>query len=204
MKLYYAPGACSLAPHIVAREARLRIDLDQVTLGPQRTTQSGKDYLTINPKGSVPALQLDNGEVLTENAVLLQYLAALKPSANLAPTEGMARWRFVELLNFIATELHKGFSPLFNPKLTPEWRAAVIEKLNKNFGLLNATLGAKAYLTGETFTVADAYAFTILRWADRFKVDLTPWPNLVAFIARVAAREGVKEALAHEGLLQAA
>ena len=136
MKLYYAPGACSLAPHIVALEAKLDIKLDKVQFGLKRLTEDGRDYYGVNSKGAVPALELDDGQVLTENAVVLQYLAARAPAANLIPADGLARWRVLELLNYIATELHKGFAPLFNPAITPEAREATVKALGKKFDFL--------------------------------------------------------------------
>ena len=197
MKLYYVPGACSLAPHIVAREAGMdKVGLDKVQFGPQRTTESGKDYYTINPKGAVPALEIAPGEVLTENAVILQYLAD-QSAANLLPKSGLARYRVLELVNFVATELHKSFSPLFNPKLTPEWRAGVIENINKKFAQLETILGDKPYLAGD-FTIADAYAYTMTRWADMQKIELPP--KVAAYRDRVSQRTGVRKALEEEGL----
>ena len=196
MKLYYAPGACSLGPHIILREAGLEAELDKVTFGKERTTASGKNYYDINPQGAVPALELDNGEVLTEAQVLLQYLAAQKPEAKLAPTEGIERWRFLETLNFIATELHKGTSPLFrNP--TDDARATVKENLANRYQLLDRKLGEKDYLFGQ-FTVADAYAFVVLNWARRFEVETTP--RLQAYFNRIMARPAVQQTLQEEGL----
>src|SRR5688500_16564819 len=153
MKLYYSPGACSLAPHIAASEAGLDLSLEKVDLREKRT-ESGRDYLSINPKGSVPALELDNGEVLTENAVVLQYLADQAPGAGLLPRQGMERWRLLELLNFIATEVHKGFAPLWNPGTSAEGRQAAVEALSKKFDFLERQLGARPYLTGDAFTLA--------------------------------------------------
>jgi len=196
MKLYYAPGACSLGPHIILSEAGLDAELDKVTFGKERTTASGKNYYDINPQGSVPALELDNGEVLTEAQVLLQYLAAQKPEAKLAPTEGVERWRFLETLNFIATELHKGTSPLFkNP--TDEARAATKANLANRYQLLDGKLGDKDYLLG-AFTAADAYAFVVLNWARRFEVETTP--RLQAYFKRIMARPAVQQTLQEEGL----
>ncbi len=196
MKLYYAPGACSLGPHIILREAGIDAELDKVTFGKERTTASGKNYYDINPQGAVPALELDNGEVLTEAQVLLQYLAAQKPEANLALTEGPERWRFLETLNFIATELHKGTSPLFkNP--TDDARAAAKANLANRYKLLDGKLGDKDYLLG-AFTVADAYAFVVLNWARRFEVETTP--RLQAYFKRIMARPAVQQTLQEEGL----
>jgi glutathione S-transferase len=200
MKLYYAPGACSLAPHIVAREAGLDVQLEKVEFGPDGRWAGGRNYWQINPKGAVPALDLDNGEVLTENAVILQYLSSLAPQANLGPpAEGMAHWRFLELLNFIATELHKGFAPLFKQP-TPAVREATIEALGLRFDLLARQLADRSYLTGERFTIADAYAYVILNWTRLHQLDLTPWPSLRALMDRIEARPAVQQARREEGL----
>jgi glutathione S-transferase len=201
MRLYYAPGACSLAPHIVIREAGLNVALDKVTFGEKRTTESGKDYYSITPRGAVPVLELDDGSVLTENAVLLQYLASKAPQANLAPTEGMAHWRLLETLNFIATELHKSFSPLFR-KPPPEVREPAVKLILNRLGLLQDKLGDQPYLMGQ-FTIADAYAYVILNWAQNFQIDLSTLPKLQAYFERLRARPGVRKALQEEGLLAA-
>ena len=199
MKLYYSPGACSLAPHIVAREAGLPLDLEQVDI--RAKTVGGRDYRQINAKGAVPALQLDDGEILTENAVVLQYLAEQAPGAELLPPAGsMSRWRVLELLNFIATELHKGFGPLWNPATPADGRDAAVKLLGARFDLLERQLGKGPYLTGERFTIADAYAFVVLSWSRFHKLDMDPWPGLQAFTGRVAARPAVAEALRVEGL----
>jgi len=199
MKLYYSPGACSLAPHVVIREAGLHVNLDKVTFGEERTTETGHDFYGINPQGSVPALELDDGSVLTESAAVLQYLAAQAPAAGLAPLEGMAHWRLLETLNFIATELHKGFSPFFH-KPAPEVRKAILQALRKPLALLSGKLGDKQYMVSDAFTVADAYAFVVLRWARRFQVDLSGLPELTAYFERLLARPAVQKALAEEGL----
>ena len=199
MRLYYSPGACSLAPHIVILEAGLDVKLDKVTFGDKRTTEDGRDFFAINPQGSVPTLELDDGSVLTENAIVLQYLASLAPKAKLAPQEGMAHWRLLEMLNFIATELHKGFSPLFH-KPSPELRAAFITQLRDRLALLHDKLGHKSFLMGEHFTIADAYAFVILRWARRFQIDVSPLPQLTIYFERLLSRPAVTRALAEEGL----
>jgi glutathione S-transferase len=199
MKLYYSPGSCALAPHIVIREAGLDVKLNKVTFAEARTTEDGRDFFNINPQGAVPALELDDGSVLTENAAVLQYLAALAPEADLAPKDGLAHWRLLETLNFIATELHKGFSPIFhNP--TPEAREAIIKHMRKPLALLSGKLGDKQYLLGDRFTIADAYAFVILRWARRFQVDLSQLPDLTAYFERLLARSSVQTALREEGL----
>lgn len=196
MKLYYAPGACSLGPHIIVNEAGLDVELNKVTFGAERTTADGRNFYDINPQGAVPALELENGEVLTEAQVLLQYLAALKPEANLAITEGFDRWRFLEALNFIATELHKGTSPLFK-KPNEELAAATKANLVNRYQLLEQKLGDKDYLLGH-FTVADAYAFVVINWARRF--DISVPAKVTAYFERIRARPAVQKTLQEEGL----
>lgn len=204
MKLYYSPGACSLAAHIVLREAGLDFDLDRVTF-PAKTTQGGEDFLAINQKGVVPTLWLDNGEVVTESAVILQYLADRAPAKALIPPAGTTdRYRVQEWLNYIATELHKGFGPLWKAETPKDYKAVVKENLAKQFAWLDQKLAGRSYLTGESFTVADAYLFTILNWAQFHQIDLKPYRNISAFMARVAARPHVREALQAEGLAKAA
>ncbi|MES1203623.1 MAG: glutathione S-transferase C-terminal domain-containing protein [Pseudomonadota bacterium] len=200
MRLFYSPGSCSLAPHIVLRELDLDIPAEKVTLGPQRTTASGEDYYKINPKGAVPALEISPGEVLTENAVILQYLAGLKPGV-LLPESGLPRFRVLEAVNFVSTELHKSFSPLFAPNMTPEWRAGQIEYIKKKLALFEVVLGDKDYLTGP-FSLADAYAFVVLRWTDAQGITLSP--KLAAYRERVGARAKVRQAMEEQGLLQKA
>jgi glutathione S-transferase len=203
MKLYYAPGACSLSPHIVAREAGIDLTLEKVDFATKKTA-SGADFLTINPKGYVPALQLDNGDVLTEGPAIVQYLADSKPQTDLVPANGtLARYRVQEWLTYINSELHKSFGPLFNPATSAETRAERIAYLHKRYALIEAALAGKSYLAGEQFSVADAYLFTVTGWANYVKVDLAAFPNLLAFQQRVAAREGVKAAMAAEGLIAA-
>ncbi|ANP46899.1 glutathione binding-like protein [Candidatus Viadribacter manganicus] len=196
MKLYYAPAACSLGPHIAIREAGLDATLNKVSFGKERTTEDGRNFYDINPQGAVPTLELDSGEVLTEAQVLLQYIAAQKPEAKLAITEGPDRWRFLEALNFIATELHKGTSPLFrNP--SDEAKAATRANLVNRYKLLEQKLGDKDYLLGQ-FTVADAYAFVVLNWARRFEIPVSA--SLNAYFERIRARPAVQQALKEEGL----
>jgi glutathione S-transferase len=199
MKLYYSPAACSLAPHIVAREAGLDIALEKVDLGAKKT-ETGRDYLSINPKGAVPALELADGDVLTENAIVLQFLADKALQSELVISEGMARWHFLELVNFIATELHKGFAPLWDSRTSSAGREIAVENLSKRFGILERRLGDQPYLTGETFTIADAYAYAVLNWTKIHNIDLSRWPRLVAFLKRVAGRPAVRRALTEEGL----
>ena len=201
MKLYYSPGACSLAPHIALSEAGLPYTTKRVDLK-THTLVDGTDYYTINPKGYVPLLELDDGARLTEIAAIVQYIADRKPGA-LAPAYGtMERYRLMEWLNFIATELHKQFSPLWYPTTPEATKDAQIAKLKTRFELISKTLAAQPYLMGNDFTVADAYLFTILNWAPMLKVDLAPWPALVAYQARVAARPAVHAALVAEGLVK--
>jgi len=196
MKLYYAPGACSLAPHIIIRETGLDVALDKVAFAPERVTESGRNFYEINPQGSVPALELDNGEVLTEAQVLMQYLAAQAPGAGIAPSEGMAKWRLLEMLNFISTEMHKGISPLFK-KPSADQREATIANVISRLSLLEQKLGDKPFLLGD-FTIADAYAFVTLRWAKAFKIEIPA--KLEAYFQRVQARPAVQAALQFEGL----
>lgn len=200
MRLYFTPGACSLAPHIALREAGLDFELEQVDLQAKRT-KSGADYTEVNPKGYVPALRLEDGQVLTEAATVLQYVADRKPEAGLAPAPGsIERYRLQEWLNFIATELHKGFSPLWKPDTPEAYKAVMKDNLARRFGHLDQRLAGNQYLVNERFTVADAYAFVIANWAKHFGIDLSPWPNLAAHRDRVAARPKVQEALKAEGL----
>ena len=202
MKLYYKAGACSLSPHIVLREAGLDFELERVDLASKKTG-SGGDYFGVNPKGYVPALALDDGQLLTEGPAIVQYLADLVPEKRLAPPPGtMERVRLQEWLNFIATELHKGFSPLYNPRAPEEWKGVARELLAKRIALVAERLAGRDYLMGDAFTVADAYLFTVLNWAAFAKVDLSPWPVLGAYQARVAARPAVRAALLAEGLIK--
>jgi glutathione S-transferase len=204
MKLYYSPGACSLAPHIVAREAGIAVDLVKVDLAAHRT-EKGEDYFAINPRGYVPALEIDD-ELHTEVAALVQYLAEQAPQSNLLPPAGSPqRFRVNQWLAFVASELHKTFSPwLWDAKTAQSTRRAAREKLGLRFAELDRHLAQRHYLTGDAFTVADAYAFTIVNWANFLKIDLTPYPNLIAFMTRVAARPRVREALKAERLIAAA
>jgi glutathione S-transferase len=165
-----------------------------------KKTESGRDYLSINPKGAVPALEIDGGEVLTENAVILQYLAEKAPQSQLMPSNGMGRWRFLELVNFIATELHKGFAPLWDARTGAAGREIAVENLSKRFAILDRQLGNQTYLTGDSFTVADAYAYAVLNWTKIHNVDISRWPRLMVFLDRVAARPAVRQARAEEGL----
>lgn len=192
MKLYIKPGACSLSPHIVLRESKLPFELVKAD------TRSPEFSQKINPKGYIPVLQLDDGQVLTEGVAIVQYLADQKPEAQLAPKNGtLGRYRLQEWLNYIATEMHKGFSPLFR-KPTPEAKLQIIEGLEKKFAFLADHLGKHAFLLGERFTVADAYLFTILTWSRGPGIDLAKWPALKAYFDKIAARPAVQEALQAE------
>ncbi len=202
MKLYFYPSACSMACHIVLREAGFPFDLEKVDLAKHQTT-SGEDYYKINPKGYVPALKLDNGQILTEGPAITQYLADQKPSSGLAPQAGtMERYRLMEWLNFITAELHKQFSPLFKPKISEDWRENQVSLLGRRFDYLVQNLQGKQYLMGDKFTIADAYLFTVLNWSNFLKVDLAKWPMLKDYLARVAARPAVKETMKAEGLIK--
>ncbi|MDB6062724.1 MAG: Glutathione S-transferase [Verrucomicrobiaceae bacterium] len=201
MKLFYSTAACSLSPHIVLREAGVKFDLELVDLATHKTA-NGVDYTTINPKGYVPALLLDNGELLTEGPAIVQYIADQNPQTKLAPAAGtFERVRLQEMLNFISTELHKQFPPLFNPTSTEEDRAAAVEKVQSRLSLLDKQLGdGRSYLFGEQFSVADAYLFVIVNWTFFLKVSISNFPNIGAFYQRVAQRDKVKEALRAEGI----
>lgn len=200
MKLFYSPAACSLSPHIILRELQLPFELVKVNLATKHE-ENGADYWTHNPKGYVPALLLDNGELLTEGPVIVQYLADLVPEKKLAPANGtMERYRLQEMLNFITSELHKGMGAMFKPQLPAEWRVVVVETLGKRMDFLSKHLEGRSWVMGETFTVADAYLFTVLSWSDFLKFDMSAWPELKKYMARVAARPAVQAALKAEGL----
>jgi len=201
MNLYYSPGACSLAPHIVMREAGFPVELKKVDLKAKQF--EGGDYKQVNGKGYVPAVKLDDGSVLTEAPVIMQYLADQKPDAGLAPKAGsMERYRLQEWLNFITSELHKGMGNFFNPALTDDWRKAVTDRLSLRMDWLSKQLEGKKYLMGDKFSVADAYLFVILNWAAPSKFDMGKWPVLQEYHKRVAARPKVQEALKAEGLVK--
>lgn len=200
MKLYYTPGACSLAPRIAAYEAGLELEYDKVNLKTQ-TTASGRDYLRINPKASVPALALGNGEVLTEAAVILQYLADRAPGAGLLPEPGtLERYRVQEWLSFIGAELHKGFCPLWSATAPDAARRLAIEHLHRSFAYLDSVLRGRVYLLDDRFTVADAYCFPILNWSHFYRIELSGYRDMLAYMARVATRPRVRRALQDEGL----
>ena len=202
MKLYYSPGACSLSPHIVLHEAGIKADLEKVNLR-SKQTESGADFNAINSKGYVPALQLDNGLVLTEGPAIVQYLADQKPGAGLAPAAGsMERLQLQEWLNFITSEVHKPLGSLFNQAMPAEWKSVVLALIDKRLSWIDAQLKGKPYLMGQSFSVADAYLFTVLRWAVYFKMDFDNYPEIKSYFARVETRPAVQAALKAEGLVK--
>ena len=204
VKLYYSNGACSLSPHIVLRESGLPFELVRASTK-THALDDGTDYYTINPKGSVPLLELDNGERLTEGPAIVQYIADQVPAANLAPANGtMARYRLQEWLNFITSELHKGFSPLFRPTTPDEFKSIVRDTLKTKYEYVDKQLAGRSYTMGEQFSVADAYLFTVTTWAAHVGLDLSGFKNLTAFMDRMRARPTVQEAMKAEGLLKAA
>lgn len=204
MKLYYSPGACSLSPHIALLEAGLPYELVKVDLRAKKL-ENGDDFLKVNPKGQVPALALDNGELVTEGPVIVQMIADKASARNLAPARDSAeRYKLLEWLNFITGELHKNFSPLFQPAIPDDVKAFFRDRLMGKFKYLDGALAGHDYLMGKQFTVADGYLFVMLTWAERMNLDLSAMPNLAAYKARVAARPKVQEALTKEGLLKAA
>lgn len=200
MKLFYKPGACSLAPHIVANEAALDFDLIKVDLASKKT-EDDQDFLATNPNGYVPALALADGEVLTEVSVLVQYLADQNPESGLMPKAGdVARYRVQQWLAFIATELHKTFGPFFKPDTPEATKEANRALLTRRIGFVDKKLEGHSYLMGDTFTAADAYLWTILGWAKHVGFDLSPFPNAQRFLETVAARPAVQKTLRAEGL----
>src|SRR5882724_1612626 len=195
MKLYYFTGACSLSPHIVALEAGLPITMVKIDAKTKKT-ETGADFLAVNSKGTVPALQFDDGRVLTEGPAIVQYLADQKPESGLAPRAGtFERYQLMEMLNYIASEVHKSFSPLFNPAISAEMRETALTNLSRKVDLLSGFLGKKPYLMGNTVPVADAYLFTLLNWTGHVKIDLAKWPVLAEFTSRIAHRPKVQEAM---------
>jgi glutathione S-transferase len=200
LKLYLKPGACSLSPHIVLEESGLAYETEVVDLK-TKVTASGADYWAINPKGYVPALQLDSGELLTEGPAIVQYLADQVPAKKLAPSNGsIERYLLQGWLTFIGTELHKSFSAFFNPTAGEDWKGAAMANLERRLAYTDQHLADMSYLMGEDFSVADAYLFTVLRWTAAITLDLGPWQNVAAYQARVAARPAVQAALKAEGL----
>lgn len=201
MKLFYAPGACSLSPHIALCEAGLDFDLAKVDLG-AKTVEDGGDFNAINPKGYVPVLQLDNGEYLTEGPAIVQYIADQNPDCGLAPAAGTPdRYRLQEWLTFLNAEVHKNFSPLFNPASTDDMKTAASAALDQRLSYIAEQLEGKDYLLDDTFTAADAYLFTILGWGQFVGIDIGKWPTLGAYAGNIAQRPAVQKAMQAEGLL---
>ena len=204
MKLYYSSGACSLSPHIVAREAGIPLQLVKVDTKAKRT-EGGADFLAINPKGYVPVLELDDGQVLTEGPAIVQYLADLKPASGLAPANGtLARYRLQEMLGYINSEIHKSYSPLFKPDTPEATRQERKEYLRKRYALVEDVLAKQTWLLGEQFTAADAYLFTVTNWAKHVDLDLSGFPAVLAFQTRAAERPAVQAAMDAEGLARRA
>jgi glutathione S-transferase len=204
MKLYYSPGACSLSPHIALLEAGLPYDLVKVDVRAKKL-ENGEDFLKVNPKGQVPVLQLDNGEFVTEGPVIVQMIADQASAKNLAPARDSAeRYKLLEWLNFITTELHKNFSPLFQPVIPDDVKSFFKDRIMGKLKYADSKLAGQDYLMGKQFTVADGYLFVMLKWAERTGLDVSALTNLTAFKDRVAARPKVQEALTKEGLLKAA
>jgi glutathione S-transferase len=199
MKLYFAPGTCSFSPHIALREAGIAVELVRVDIKKHVLVADGSDFSAINPKGYVPVLELDNGARLTEGPAIVQYIADLKPESGLAPQAGtLQRYQLQEWLGFINSELHKGFSPLFNPATPSEYKAIALKNLGNRLSYVAAHLATNDYLLGEQFSVADGYLFTVLGWGQWVGINLKDWPALVAFQERIASRPGVRDALAAE------
>jgi glutathione S-transferase len=202
MKLYYAPGACSLASHIALHETGLPFEIDKLNV-PTKTTSIGEDFMQINPKGYVPAIKLDDGSILTEGAAILQYIADQNPDSGLAPKAGtMERYRLQEWLTFISTEIHKSFSPLFNKASSDEVKNNARDLLTKRIGYVEKQLASKPYLMGDNFTVADAYMFVVVSWSSHVGFDLGQFPRINEYMARIAARPAVQAAMKAEGLIQ--
>ena len=201
MKLYFSPGACSLSPHIILHETGLPFTLEKVDLGSKKTA-SGVDFTSINPKGYVPALETDEGVLLTEGPAIVQYLADKVPAKNLAPAIGsIERYQMMSWLNFIGTEIHKNYSPLFNPASSDESKQGAKASLTKRYGYIERMLEGREYLVGTQFSVADGYLFVVTNWAGFLKLDMTSFPNIGAFQKRIAARPAVQQAMKAEGLL---
>ncbi|MBD9374254.1 glutathione transferase GstA [Rhizobium sp. ARZ01] len=201
MKLYYSPGACSMASHVVLNEIGKPFEIEKVSTK-TKVMESGRDYWAINPKGAVPALEIENGEILTEGPAILQYIADANGATELAPPAGtLARARVQEMLSFVGSELHKAFSPLFHPGKTDAEKDAAREMVGKKFDWLESCLSdGRAYLTGSAFTVADAYAFVVANWSSVTGISLAGWPKLTAYVERIAARPSVQATLKAEGL----
>ena len=203
MKLYYSPGACSLAPHIVLNELGASYDLEKVDLASKKT-EKGADFLAVNDKGYVPTLEIAKGEILTEVSTILQYLADKAQNSGLLPAFGsMDRYRAMESLNFVASELHKGLGGLFNPSMPEDGKKAIIERLKRRLAWFDGLLAKQPYVLGSYYSVADAYAFTVLGWAKHVNVDLSPYAHIIAYLDRVGSRPAVQAALKKEGLIPA-
>ena len=203
MKLYYAPGACSQAAHILLHETGIDHTSEAVDLSAHRTA-SGADYYGINPKGAVPAIELDGGEVLTENGAVLQYIGDKAGDDALLPASGLPRYRVIEWLAYLGSDVHKSFGPLFNPAMTGEARQAALDTVAKKFDFVEKSLDGRDYLTGSTMSVADPYLFAMLGWTGMFSIDLARWPNLVALRKRIEQRKAVQTVLRAEGLAETA
>jgi glutathione S-transferase len=202
MKLFYSPGACSMAPHIVAREAGIPVDLVKVDI-PNKKTEDGGDFWQVNPKGYVPALQLDDGRVLTEVGVICQYLADQAPASKLVPPFGaFERYEQMAAINFASAEVHKQIGALFNPRLTPEMKEVQLGTIGRRLDSLEKMLDGKAFIAGDSFSAADAYLFTVLNWTNVHKIDMSKWPNIQAYMGRIGARPKVQETLKAEGLVK--
>jgi glutathione S-transferase len=202
MKLYYSPGACSLSPHIILNEGGFNFDKEAVDLASKKTS-TGTDYNAVNINGYVPALVLDDGTILTEGPAIIQYLADRVPEKKLAPPAGtIERYQLMQWLNFISTELHKGFSPLFNPQAPAEWKTLVTAQLGRRLQTVSQQLEGRDWLLGKDFTVADAYLFTVLGWCPHVGIELEQWPVLKAYHSRVSMRPAVQASLKEEGLIQ--
>jgi glutathione S-transferase len=200
MKLYYAPGACSLSPHIALCEAGIKVELEKVDLR-EGKTETGQAYKEINPKGYVPALQLDDGEIMTEGPALVQYIADQAPATNIAPApDSHLRYKLAEWLGFINSEMHKSFGPLFDSSAPEQTKAAAKKRLDRRFGFVADQLSKHHYLMGEHFSVADGYLYVLLRWASAMSIDLSAYPSLAKYVARMQDRPGVQAALSAEGL----
>ena len=201
MKLFYSPGACSLSPHIVLRELGMTFELERVETKKGKTA-SGIDYATINPKGYVPALQLDDGAVLTEGPAIVQYLADRRPESGLAPAAGtIERYRLQEWLNYVTSELHKSLGSLFNAAMPAEWKDVTKQALSRKFAFVSNQLAGKEFLLGQRFTVADSYLFVVSSWTKHLGIDLTLWPDILAYQKRIRGRPAVQAALKAEGLV---
>ncbi|MFZ6745689.1 glutathione transferase GstA [Undibacterium sp. JH2W] len=199
MKLYFSPGACSLSPHIILREAGLAFTLKKVDTSTHKTVD-GLDFFSINPKGQVPTMEMDDGQILTEGSIIAQYIAERAENRELLPASGMARYRVLEWQNYITSELHKSFAPLFDPAMNAEGKTLIAGLLRKKFAWINSRLEGQTYLTGDTFTVADAYLFTVSGWSKYVNLDISDFAHLQNFLARVKTRPHVQAALKAEGL----